>query len=165
LTKSNPHLKITIFGTPGSGKTTLARKLGESLGLPVFHIDKLMWDKGWVLRPREEFLADLKAITDLDGWIIEGTSISTLDSRYGISDVVIHMHPPVLLCLWRVTRRYLLNRLGFTGTPVDKPVDVQEALNWDFVKYIWNFEKNSADRLEMCKQKYPHVRLIEITFF
>jgi hypothetical protein len=57
------------------------------------------------------------------------------------------------------------SKITIFGTPVDKPEDAQEALNWDFVKYIWNFDKKCADRLEMCKQKYPNVRFIEITSF
>lgn len=73
--------KITIFGSPGSGKTTLAIKLGKSTGLPVFHLDKLLWGKEWVLRPRQDFIEDHQKLVTQDRWIIEGTSGTTLDTR------------------------------------------------------------------------------------
>jgi adenylate kinase family enzyme len=94
--------KITIFGAPGSGKSTLAIKLGQKSGLPVFHLDKFLWDKGWVLRPRKDFIEDQRKLMDQEVWIIEGTSRSTLDTRYPISDLVIFLNPPRYVCLSRV---------------------------------------------------------------
>ena len=38
--------RIVIFGATGSGKTTLARRLGETLGLPVMQLDSIRHERG-----------------------------------------------------------------------------------------------------------------------
>jgi len=38
--------RIIIIGSGGAGKSTLARALGERLGLPVVHLDAQFWQAG-----------------------------------------------------------------------------------------------------------------------
>lgn len=151
--------KISIFGTPGSGKTTLAIKLGKSSGLPVFHLDKLLWDKGWVLRPRQDFIEDHQKLIVQNKWIIEGTSRTTLDIRYPISDVVIFLNPPRLVCLFLVFKRFLFTRSQMP----DKPEGCKEKISLDFLKYLWRFKRPALIHIQKLKEKYPEIRLIEIT--
>ena len=53
--------RILMIGCGGAGKSTLARALGEKLGLPVVHLDKLWWTGNWENVPLEEFDARLTA--------------------------------------------------------------------------------------------------------
>ncbi len=46
--------RLAIVGCAGAGKSTLARLLGQILGLPVFHLDALFWRPGWVETPLDE---------------------------------------------------------------------------------------------------------------
>ena len=39
--------RIIVVGCQGSGKTSLALRLGRNLGLPVVHLDVLYWRPGW----------------------------------------------------------------------------------------------------------------------
>ena len=39
--------RICIFGATGSGKTTLADRLGETLALPVMHLDNIRHEHGF----------------------------------------------------------------------------------------------------------------------
>ena len=151
--------KISIFGFPGSGKTTLAIKLGKSSGLPVFHLDNLIWDKRWVLRPRQDFLEDHQKLIEQDKWIIEGTSRITLDIRYPISDLVIFLNPPRLVCLFLVFKRFLFTRSQMP----DKPEGCKEKISLDFLKYLWRFKRPALIHIQKLKEKYPEIRLIEIT--
>jgi adenylate kinase family enzyme len=153
--------KITIFGSPGSGKMTLAIKLGKSSRLPVFHLDKLLWDKGWVLRPRQDFIKDHQKLIVQNKWIIEGTSPTTLDIRYPISDLVIFLNPPRLVCLFLVFKRFLFTRSQMP----DKPEGCEERVTWDLLKYLWCFKNTAVIQVDILKEKYPEIRLIEITSF
>jgi len=44
--------RVMIVGQPGSGKTTLAREIGKRTGLPVYHMDHIHWEPGWIARDR-----------------------------------------------------------------------------------------------------------------
>ena len=132
--------RIVIIGCPGSGKSTLARELGDKLNLPVVHLDRLWWTKGWQNVSREEFDSRLENALNLDRWIIDGNYSRTLETRLQRCDTVIYLDYSRWLCLWGFFHR-LLTRKG-TARP-DLPEGCPEKLEWDFVKYIWNFNKNN----------------------
>jgi len=58
--------RVVILGRGASGKSTLARLLGEITGLPVVELDKVFWRSGLVATPRDEWVAaqDLLVATD-----------------------------------------------------------------------------------------------------
>ena len=66
---------------PGSGKSTVARKLGDITGLPVIHIDKIHWQPGWVERPEAERYELIATPSRTDQWIFDGNYSSTFELR------------------------------------------------------------------------------------
>ena len=36
--------RIIVIGCPGSGKSTLSRKLHKITGIPLFHLDMMYWN-------------------------------------------------------------------------------------------------------------------------
>jgi adenylate kinase family enzyme len=47
--------RTVVIGTSCSGKTTFARDLARTLGLPHIELDALHWQPNWVSRSAEEF--------------------------------------------------------------------------------------------------------------
>ena len=73
--------RIIVVGSPGAGKSTFARRLGELTGLPVHHLD-LIWhrpDRSNVTQA--EFDAALEGVLQGEGWIIDGNYSRTLERR------------------------------------------------------------------------------------
>src|SRR5450631_4438838 len=64
--------RVVIFGRGASGKSTLARRLGELTGLPVIELDQVFWRAGLVATPRDEWLALQEKLTAGAAWIMDG---------------------------------------------------------------------------------------------
>lgn len=96
-----------ITGGSGSGKSRLARHLGDRLGLPVLHLDAAYWLPGWQARDKEEVGRELAGWIARPGWVIDGnyTSIPGLADRLARADTFIWLDLPLPLRYWRVTRR------------------------------------------------------------
>jgi adenylate kinase family enzyme len=66
--------RIIILGNSGSGKSYLARRLGQRLSITPTHLDDLFWEPGGFnqKRPQEIVLQDIEGILKLHQWIVEG---------------------------------------------------------------------------------------------
>ncbi|MFZ3069797.1 MAG: hypothetical protein WA110_01565 [Anaerolineaceae bacterium] len=130
--------RIIVIGCAGSGKSTLSVKLGQVLSLPVYHLDKIYWQRGWKSISEPEFDLKLAEILKLDRWIIDGNYARTLSPRFEACDAVIYLDFPRLVCLKNVFVR-LLHYQGKTRP--DLPEGCPEKIDLEFVAWIWNFNK------------------------
>ncbi len=137
--------RILIVGSCGSGKSTLARSLHETTGLPVVHLDALHWLPGWRERPREEFDALLMAELEKPRWIIDGNFSRTLPLRLKYCDAVIWLDYNRFTCLWGVIKR-VAGSLGRTRP--DMGAGCPERFDWDFMKFVWNFNRQNRPKME-----------------
>jgi adenylate kinase family enzyme len=64
--------RIVILGRGASGKTTLARRLGEMTGLPVTELDKIFWQAGLAATPRDQWVGLQQRLTVEERWIMDG---------------------------------------------------------------------------------------------
>ena len=47
--------RVIVIGCGGAGKSTFSKNLSNKLDIPVYHLDKFFWNKGWVSTPKDEF--------------------------------------------------------------------------------------------------------------
>jgi adenylate kinase family enzyme len=64
--------KIVIIGACGAGKTTLAGRMSEKLGIDATDMDDLHWRPGWIEADRALFRADVTKAVSHERWIISG---------------------------------------------------------------------------------------------
>lgn len=118
--------RVLVLGSPGSGKSTLSRKLSSALGLPLWSMDDLYWEAGW-RRPREiDFLDRLAAVVQQERWIIDGNFDKYLGERLKRCDFAILLDISPWRCLWRFTLRAVRRRLG-DKTSLPKRVAASKA--------------------------------------
>ena len=139
--------RILIFGNSGAGKTTLALKLGETLGMPVFHLDQLWWLSGWEHDSRENFDRKLAEILKRECWIIDGEYTRTLPERLKFADTAIYLDFSSIRCFRRVLKRIFT---WYGRSRPDMPSGCPERLDWAFLCYVWNFRRRFRPVIEVA---------------
>ena len=130
--------RILIIGAGGAGTSTLARRVGELLGLPVIHLDAHYWHAGWVPTPPEEWAAVVDRLAAGDRWVMDGNYGGTLDRRLARCDAVVFLDAPRLVSLWRALKRRLAHR---GRTRADMAPGCEEQLSLEFVRWIWTYPR------------------------
>lgn len=103
---TQPGRRIVVIGTSGSGKTTMARRLGERLGVPHIELDELHLGPNWVEVPDEVFREQtLRALDGREGWTVDGNYSQVRDIVWPQADTVVWLDYSLPLMLWRLTRR------------------------------------------------------------
>lgn len=151
--------RIIIIGCPGSGKSTLGKKLAKTLNLPLVHLDQLFWRENWACIPNEEFDALLLCELKKDKWILDGNFHRTLDLRLDYCDAVILLNYPTLVCYFRVIKRIIANA-GKTRS--DMTEGCPERFDREFLKYVLSFKKKKLPKIKDALAKRNEVKVIEI---
>jgi adenylate kinase family enzyme len=134
--------RIIIIGCGGAGKSTLARKLGEGLDLPVVHLDKLFWKPNWVEKSNEEFDALLAQELAKDRWIMDGNFNRTMPERMKRCDTIIYLDFSRFACLLGVLKRVITT---YGKVRPDMGEGCPERIDLEFLKWVWNFNKNKRE--------------------
>lgn len=135
--------RIVIIGCGGAGKSTLARQLGEKLDIPVVHLDKLFWRPGWVQVSKEEFDKLHREALAWEKWIMDGNFDRTMAERITRSDTVIYLDFSRFACLMGVLKRVFTT---YGKVRPDMGEGCPERIDWDFLKWVWDFNKNKREK-------------------
>ena len=149
--------RILIIGCSGAGKTTLAKELSQKLGLPLIHLDQLWWTGDWKHVTREEFDSRLAMAVNMDQWIIDGNYSRTIPMRLPKCDTIIYLDFNRWECLLGMFQRVM--RYRGKKRP-DMGGNCKERFDWEFIKFIWNFNKNNRVQNYTWIAQAKHARSI-----
>ncbi len=126
--------RILIQGSSGAGKSTFSIELAKLINIPVIHMDRHFWQKGWTRPDPTEWHEKQMSFYAQEKWIIEGGAYKrTLPERAKASDLVIYLDFNRFFCLYRCIKRYFQSR-GMTRP--DLAEGCNEQVNFEFVKWI-----------------------------
>ena len=99
--------RVVILGRGASGKSTLARRLGDITGLPVIEVDKIFWQPGLIATPREEWVVMQEKLVTGERWIMDGDlgPYDAVEVRLRAADTIIFLDFSLVRCAWRAIRR------------------------------------------------------------
>lgn len=146
--------RVMIVGQPGSGKSRLAREMGNRTGLPVIHIDTIHWQPGWIERSIDEKTRLCREVEARDHWIFEGGHSATWDNRIARADLLVWIDRPSVLRFWRVLVRTLIHR----GRPrPDLPEDCPEQLGNlpEFFRFMWTTRNSARAKMKQLAAMAP----------
>lgn len=101
--------RLAIYGPPGSGKTTLASRLADVLGVPQIELDALYHLPNWGVPATEEFRAKVRGVLEQAnaGFTIDGNYSIVRDLVFERIETAIWLRQPFRVVYPRVCRRTL----------------------------------------------------------
>jgi adenylate kinase family enzyme len=146
-------VRIVILGCAGTGKTTLARQLGERTGAPVICLDDI-WQPHWQKADVPVFRALVEKAHAGDDWISDGNfAVATFDIRLPRTTLIIWLERSMLSCAWRAVSR------------VFKRGEAHQLRKLaDVLAFIWRFDRVNRPRIEALREIHgPWVPLRRVT--
>lgn len=147
--------RVLVIGSPGSGKSTFARKLRELTGLPLVYLDRLQWNADRTVVDRSVFLARLEEALHQDAWIIDGNYAFALEKRLQACDTVFFLDFPVDLCLKGIEERRGKVR-------PDLPW-VEEEEDPEFTEFVRRFPMETRPVILELLERYDHKEIHTFT--
>lgn len=126
--------KILVIGVSASGKSIFSRELGQRTGIPITHMDALMWKPGWNYIGDEATVKLLDEISNRSEWIIEGyVQKKALPFILERADTIIYLDYPRIVTAWRYIKRSWMHRkdprIELEGSP--------DKFSFEFFVRIW----------------------------
>lgn len=146
--------KIIVIGSPGSGKSTFARKLRDKTGISLYYLDMIWHRPDKTTVSRETFDERLGEILLRDSYIIDGNYSRTLERRFEACDTVFFMNIPTEECLKGAAERI--------GKKREELPWVETELDPEFREWILGFPERDLPRINALIEKYKSEKQIFI---
>ena len=100
-------MKIIILGNSGSGKSWLAKHLGNIFGAPVIHLDDFFWEPGGFdsKRSSEEVALLIQRSKNQESWIVEGVFGELAEHYLDVAELLVWLDIDWEICRSRLERR------------------------------------------------------------
>lgn len=160
---------ILIQGATGSGKTTLADRLGKALGVEVMHLDNIRHEFGFDSVSWDDMRTRMEAFVAAhpDGWVSEGNYSRVSDVTLSRCDTLISLDVP-----WRVSFVRLFKRTvgrAWTREPLYNANGPAESWRGTFFSrqsiLLWsitNHQQRKRRTVEAFAKTAPGTRLIRL---
>ena len=100
-------MRTVVVGNSGSGKTWLAKRLGEKTGATIVHLDDLFWEPGGFTRKRSA--DEVARLIELSGaeadWIAEGVYGDLVGQFAPFAHTLLWLDLPWSVCKRRIESR------------------------------------------------------------
>jgi adenylate kinase family enzyme len=138
--------RVLVMGCSGAGKSTFARSLADTLGLPFVSIDGLFWRPGWRPPHMPDFTAVMEREAAKPAWVMDGNYLrqGAGELRRANTNAVFWFDLPRAMCMLGVLRRIV------TTYGVERPEmapGCPERVDWEFLRYIWTYRDVQRPKL------------------
>jgi adenylate kinase family enzyme len=152
-----------VAGNSGSGKTTVAARIGAVLQLPHVEIDSLFHGPAWT--PRASFEADVHRFSARPAWVTEwqyGTVRPHLADR---ADLLVWLDLPRGVVMRQVVQRTLVRRLRrqhlWNGN-IEPPLRTILTDREHIVRWAWNTHHETATRMAELLRRRPDLAVVRL---
>jgi len=103
--------RISVVGTTGSGKTTLARQVAQHFQIPHIELDALHWEPNWTASPPQVFRDRVTEALSGDCWVVDGNYSAVRNIVWSRAETVVFLDYSFWLIMGRLLRRTLRRSL------------------------------------------------------
>jgi adenylate kinase family enzyme len=132
--------RVAVFGNAGAGKSTLAKRLAEATGLPLYPLDRVQFRTGGDPVPHDGYLRVHADILKREEWVIDGYGCTpSAWERFAAADTLVYLDLP-MFTQWRwVTKRFIK---GLFVNPE----------GWPEKSPLWSSTLNGYRVLRLCER-------------
>jgi adenylate kinase family enzyme len=160
-----PHRprRILVAGTSASGKTTLASRIGEELGVRHVEIDALFHGPGWTTRAT--FEAEVDAFSAATTWVTEWQYSAVRARLAERADLLVWLDLGRSTVMRRVVQRTVRRRLRrevlWNGN-VEPPLWTFFTDPEHIVRWAWATHHKSGPRIAAVRQQRPGLVIVRL---
>jgi adenylate kinase family enzyme len=147
--------RVSVIGSSGSGKSTMARALSSRLGLPLLELDAVFHQPDWQQKPDPDFRAEVADFISGERWVVDGnyTSHGVAELVWPRADTVVWLDPSRPVVMRRVikrtlrrtiTREELWNGNREKWTNLYSPKAEENVILWAWTRFRHTREKYEA---------------------
>lgn len=161
--------RISVVGSSGSGKTTVARRLAKALAVPYVELDALHWGPDWTGATGPELSERIEAATVGDAWVVDGNYWSKVGPQvWARADTVVWVSPPRWRTIWQALTRTVRraatgqelwsgNRESWTGLMFWR----EDSILW----WAWTTHRRTQERyaIAMADTRWSHLTFYRLS--
>lgn len=156
--------RIVVVGTTGSGKTSVARKASQVLGVTHVELDAYRHGPNWVETPDPLFRERLTSALSGDAWVADGNYIVARDVVWTRAATLVWLDYPIRVVLWRLFWRTM--RRGITRQELwngNRERLWEHLLTRDSL-FLWALKTHWRRRktLPSAFADYPHLKVVHL---
>ena len=163
-------MRIAVWGTSGSGKSTFAHRLAGLIGVPHVELDALNWQAGWRAlnsRDPEEFRRRVEAALAAEAWVCDGNYHRVRDLVLARATHIVWLDYSRWVVMNRVLRRSLSRAVSrkelWPGTGnrehLSRWLDKEHPLRWAWDTYQGRRQRFTTRFAEPALAGVPKHRL------
>lgn len=155
--------RVTVAGSSGSGKSSLAKELSELLNLPYVELDSLFHGPGWTVL--DNWQDSVREIIRGDEWAIEWQGDPVRAETTERADVLVWLDHPRWLTVARTIRRTVRRR--FAGVELwngnkELPLHTFFTDRDHIVRWAWKSHPDIRARVVTLIEEGGHPHLIVV---
>jgi adenylate kinase family enzyme len=168
MQKSFQHCgkRISVVGTTGSGKTTLARQVAQHFQIPHIELDALHWEPNWTVPSPQVFRDRITEALIGDCWVVDGNYSAVRDIIWSQAETVVFLDYSFWLIMGRLLRRTLRRSLKQEELWNGNREDIRKSFFSQESIVLWmlqNYQRNRKKYPLLFQQpEYAHLSVVHL---